>query len=277
MRLGPHERVGEQRAGEVAPDLARGVALEDQPRPQPHDTDLGVLGLEHVEQLLDLGLVARVERGLDPAGRPALVDRAVLRARRVGADRGRVDQSRHARRGGRRRTRAGCRPRWWRAASPRRATAGSATPGARRRRRRGKRLEHVARDVRPRPLDLRQRQRRRPPRDPEHRVDRGSSASALSTLVPALPLAPTTTTLMARPSRAARRGQTRQRGESAIGSATKSGRTSGVTSTEIVAVAGELGERPTTDRSSRGCAGCGRLRTLAREPRWAQKDRADAS
>src|SRR5215217_351414 len=48
--------------------------------------------LEAVEQALDLGLVARVERAADAGRRPALVDAAVLRARRVRADRRRVDE-----------------------------------------------------------------------------------------------------------------------------------------------------------------------------------------
>src|SRR5215218_2443459 len=57
--------------------------------------------LEAVEQALDLGLVARVERAADAGRRPALVDAAVLRARRVRADRRRVDERGDSRGGGR--------------------------------------------------------------------------------------------------------------------------------------------------------------------------------
>jgi hypothetical protein len=51
-----------------------------------------VSGREAVEEPLDLRLLDGVEARPDPVGRPALVDAAVLRPRRVGADRGGVDE-----------------------------------------------------------------------------------------------------------------------------------------------------------------------------------------
>ena len=76
-----HQRARQERTREQAPDLRRRLALEHQRRPHAHDAHLVVLDLEAVEDALDLGLVARVEGGLDAVRRPALVDRAVLRAR----------------------------------------------------------------------------------------------------------------------------------------------------------------------------------------------------
>ena len=173
-----------------------GLALEDERRPQAHDPDRGLVALEAIENALDLGLVARIEGGLDAAGRPALVHPAVLRARRVGADRGGVDQCRNARRRDRvehalaaldvrgahqLRSRPGwiSQARWITASAPRnsgtrsaletsacaQSVFGSSRPGGRRAM---PRIESTA----------------------------GSRASERRTLVPTLPDAPVTTTLM---------------------------------------------------------------------------------
>jgi hypothetical protein len=91
------QRRGQQRTGEQPPDLLRGAALEDQPGAQPRHAQLGMARLDGVQRALGGGLVTRVERGLDAVRRPRLVHPAVLRARRVGADRGRVDQRARAR------------------------------------------------------------------------------------------------------------------------------------------------------------------------------------
>jgi len=71
--------------------------LKNQPGPQAHHSDLGVLLLVRVEKAFDLCLVARVEARRDPVTRPVLVDESVLRAGRVGADGRRVDECAHAR------------------------------------------------------------------------------------------------------------------------------------------------------------------------------------
>jgi hypothetical protein len=51
--------------------------------------------LEEVEQPLDLGLVAGVERAFDAGRRPGLIDRSRARSGRVGADRGGIYERRH--------------------------------------------------------------------------------------------------------------------------------------------------------------------------------------
>ena len=83
----PEQRGRQQRAREEPPDPGRRRSLEDQPRAHAHDPDRRVLALEDVEPTLDLGLVTRVEARRHPADRPALVDEAVFRTRRVRADR----------------------------------------------------------------------------------------------------------------------------------------------------------------------------------------------
>ena len=93
------EEVGQERPDEEAADLGRGLVLEDQGGTKPHDARLGVGGFEAVQLALHRDLVARVERGRGALGGPALIDLAVLGAARVGADRGGVDQLRHAGRG----------------------------------------------------------------------------------------------------------------------------------------------------------------------------------
>ena len=94
------QEVGQEGPDEEAADLGRGLVLEDQRGTEPHDPRLGIVGFEAVELALHRDLVARVEGGRGALGRPALVDLAVLGAARVGADRGGVDQLRHAGRGG---------------------------------------------------------------------------------------------------------------------------------------------------------------------------------
>ena len=86
------QRAGQERPGEQAPDARGGLALEDQPGAQADDAHPGVLALEDVQQPLALRLVARVEEARDAGRGPRLVDRAVLRAGRVRADRGGVHE-----------------------------------------------------------------------------------------------------------------------------------------------------------------------------------------
>src|SRR5438093_1437499 len=66
---GDEPAVGDERrqegADEEAADLRRGVTLEDEPRAQPHDAQLGMVLLQTVEGPLARRLVARVERGGD--------------------------------------------------------------------------------------------------------------------------------------------------------------------------------------------------------------------
>ena len=83
----PREDAREKRAEEVAPLFLAGAALEDQAGPEPDDARLRPFHLEVVEQTLDLGLVTRIETRRRTLGRPALVHRPVLRARRIGAHR----------------------------------------------------------------------------------------------------------------------------------------------------------------------------------------------
>ena len=89
---GAHQRPRQQRAGKQASYLRCGLALEDQPGPQPHAAYLRVVDLEAIEQPLHLGLVRRVEGARDTGGGPALVNAAVLWPGSVGSDRGGVDQ-----------------------------------------------------------------------------------------------------------------------------------------------------------------------------------------
>ena len=60
---------------------------------------LRLLPLEAVEQALDGRLVPAVEAGREPVGRPRLVDAAVIRPGRVGADGRGIDERGHARLG----------------------------------------------------------------------------------------------------------------------------------------------------------------------------------
>jgi hypothetical protein len=87
--------VRQERAREQPPDLGRRLRLEDQPGPHANNAQLRLLALETVEQPLDGCLVPRVERALDPVGRPRLVDEPTLRAGGIGADRRGVQERRH--------------------------------------------------------------------------------------------------------------------------------------------------------------------------------------
>ena len=97
QKRGPKKRVQEEGTGEEPPDPRRGLPLEDERRAQTDDSRPRMLTLEPVEPSLDLGLVASVEARADPARGPALVNGAVLRPGRVGADRGRIDERRNVR------------------------------------------------------------------------------------------------------------------------------------------------------------------------------------
>jgi hypothetical protein len=91
------ERRGKERAGEQPPDAGGGLALEDQPRPQPHDAHLGMPALESIQKPFHLGLVAGVEARADSGRGPALVHTLVLGPRCVRADGGGVHKDRDAR------------------------------------------------------------------------------------------------------------------------------------------------------------------------------------
>lgn len=92
----PREPARKERPEEMAALLLGGPALEDEPRPHAHDADVRLGRLEVVEQPLRLRLVPRVEARGRALRRPALVDGAVLRPGRVGADGRRVDERRNA-------------------------------------------------------------------------------------------------------------------------------------------------------------------------------------
>ena len=93
--LTAHQTPRHQRPEEQPGDPRPCFALEDQRLAQAHDPHIGVLGLEAVEQALHRRLVPRVVARRDPLRRPAFRHRAVLRPRRVGADRRGVDDCAH--------------------------------------------------------------------------------------------------------------------------------------------------------------------------------------
>ena len=93
---GRKEAPGQQRAGEQAPDSGRRIALEDQAGSQPHHAHVRLLFLEAIEQALHLSFMARIERRGDASRGPALVDTAVLWARRIGTYGGGVDEGGHS-------------------------------------------------------------------------------------------------------------------------------------------------------------------------------------
>src|SRR5439155_23966797 len=80
------EEAWKQAAREESALLLAGLALEDHPWTQPDRADGRMLALEPVQEELALCLVPRVEARGDASRRPALVDAAVLRSRRVCAD-----------------------------------------------------------------------------------------------------------------------------------------------------------------------------------------------
>src|SRR5215218_3334705 len=79
----PHQPAGQQRPREVTANLAGGPPLEDQSGTQPDDAHAPVSCLEVVEEVLDLGLVPRVERSRYATNRPGFIDGAVLRPLRI--------------------------------------------------------------------------------------------------------------------------------------------------------------------------------------------------
>ena len=87
---------GQQRAREQPALLGRCLALEDESRSDPDDAHIGVPFLQVVEDRFDPGLLPRIARRGETAGRPGLVDRSVLGAGGVGTDRGGIDERGHA-------------------------------------------------------------------------------------------------------------------------------------------------------------------------------------
>lgn len=95
-RQGPDEAAGEERPGEQPALRGRGLALEEEAGTHPDHPDVGVPQFERVEPAFEVRLLPRVRRAGPAVGGPALVDPFVLRSRRVGADRRRVDEGGHA-------------------------------------------------------------------------------------------------------------------------------------------------------------------------------------
>jgi hypothetical protein len=68
----PNELLRDERPAEEPANPGGRLALEDEPRAQPHDPDLGVLALDAVEDLLDGRLVPAVEARAHSLRLPAL-------------------------------------------------------------------------------------------------------------------------------------------------------------------------------------------------------------
>ena len=186
-----HQRTRQERPGEKAPDLRGSVAREDQPRPQTHDAHGRLLALEAIEQRFDRRLVPGVEGRLDAGDRPGLVYPPVLRSRCIRADGRGVNERSHAGIRHRRGTRARCLRRSHAGSGCGHDRAGSATPGARRRRRpersaRAARWPRRRHATRPSGTGASGTRRQTPTTD----STAGSSTSSRRTLVPTLPLAP---------------------------------------------------------------------------------------